>query len=172
MDRPRRSPGMAAFAACALALAMGCVTAHQKDKALADELGASGFETRVDERGVTVLVTDVLFAYDSDALAPDGAAAVGKIASIVQRLAPDRSLICEGHTDARGTEAYNFELSLRRARRVADALGGAGIEATRISAQGYGETRPLAPETKPDGADDPSGRARNRRVEVVIASGE
>ncbi len=172
MNRPHRTRGVAALAVCALALATGCVTAKQRDAALASELGASGFETRVDERGVTVLVTDVLFAYDSDALAPDGAAAVGKIASIVQRLAADRSLICEGHTDARGTEAYNFELSLRRARRVADALGAAGIEASRISAQGYGETRPLAAEAKPDGADDPTGRARNRRVEVVIASSE
>lgn len=52
------------------------------------------------------------------------------------------------------------------------ALAGAGVEPARISAQGYGETRPLAPEAKPDGADDPDGRARNRRVEVVIASPE
>jgi OOP family OmpA-OmpF porin len=61
---------------------------------------------------------------------------------------------------------------LRRARRVAEALAGAGIATSRISAQGYGETRPLAAEAKPDGADDPDGRARNRRVEVVIASPE
>ena len=117
-------------------------------------------------------VTDVLFAFDSDALAPDGTAAVAKIASIVQRLTPERVLICEGHTDAKGTDAYNFELSLRRARRVAEALAGAGIEPAHISAQGYGETRPLAAEAKPNGADDPTGRARNRRVEVVIASPE
>ena len=154
------------FVLCALAL--GCAT--QKPSALEAELGASGFETRVDDRGVTVLVTDVLFDFDSDALTPAGAQAVAKIAEIVQRLAPENELICEGHTDGRGTETYNFELSLRRARRVADALAAAGIALEQISAQGLGESRPLAQETKPDGSDDPEGRARNRRVEVVIAN--
>jgi outer membrane protein OmpA-like peptidoglycan-associated protein len=158
----------AAVVLLALALTAGCTTA--KKSALETELGASGFETRVDDRGVTVLVTDVLFDYDSDALTSQGKESVGKIAEIVKRLAPENELICEGHTDARGTEAYNFELSLRRARRVFEALAGAGVPTDRISAQGLGESRPLAKETKPDGNDDPEGRARNRRVEVVIAN--
>jgi outer membrane protein OmpA-like peptidoglycan-associated protein len=153
------------------ALAAGaCATS--KPGALEAQLGASGFETRVDDRGVTVLVTDVLFDFDSDALTPAGAEAVTRIAEIVQQFAPENDLICEGHTDGRGTEAYNFELSLRRARRVAEALAAGGIPLERISAQGLGESRPLAGETKPDGSDDPAGRARNRRVEVVIANAE
>jgi outer membrane protein OmpA-like peptidoglycan-associated protein len=156
--------------AALLALAAGCVT--NKQSALEAELGASGFETRVDDRGVTVLVTDVLFDYDSDALTAEGNASVGRIADIVTRLAKRNALICEGHTDAKGTEAYNFELSLRRARRVADSLAAAGIPTDRISAQGLGESRPLASETMPDGSDNAEGRARNRRVEVVIANAE
>jgi outer membrane protein OmpA-like peptidoglycan-associated protein len=146
----------------------GCATTKQQQ--LAAELDKSGFETRIDDRGVTVLVTDVLFDYDSDALTAAGTEAVGKIAEIVQKFAKDNDLICEGHTDHRGTEAYNFELSLRRARRVAGALAGAGIAKEKISSQGLGETRPLVKETNPDGSDDPAGRARNRRVEVVIAN--
>jgi outer membrane protein OmpA-like peptidoglycan-associated protein len=55
---------------------------------------------------------------------------------------------------------------------VADELAAAGIALERISAQGLGESRPLVKETKPDGGDDPEGRARNRRVEVVIANAE
>jgi outer membrane protein OmpA-like peptidoglycan-associated protein len=153
------------------ALLAGCA-AKKQPSALEAELGASGFETRTDDRGVTVLVTDVLFDFDSDALTPAGGEAVGKIAEIVKRLAAKNELICEGHTDARGSEAYNFELSLRRARRVAEALASAGIALGRISAQGLGESRPLAVETKPDGSDDPDGRARNRRVEVVIANAQ
>jgi outer membrane protein OmpA-like peptidoglycan-associated protein len=148
---------------------LGSACATHKKSALETELGASGFETRVDDRGITVLVTDVLFDFDSDALTPEGSAAVARIADIVQRLAPANELICEGHTDALGTEAYNFELSLRRARRVADGLAGAGIPRERISSQGLGESRPLVKETKGDGRDDPEARARNRRVEVVIA---
>jgi outer membrane protein OmpA-like peptidoglycan-associated protein len=144
------------------------VTSQQR--ALEAELGASGFETRVDDRGVTVLVTDVLFDYDSDALTSAGSRAVAKIAEIVKRLAPDNALICEGHTDAYGTQTYNFELSLRRARRVAGTLEDAGIDPARVTSQGYGETRPLVAEKTADGSDDPEGRARNRRVEVVIAS--
>jgi OOP family OmpA-OmpF porin len=158
-------------AALALALGSGCTTAA-KPSALESALDAGGFETRVDDRGVTVLVTDVLFDYDSDALTPDGTASVGRIAEIVKRLAAENELICEGHTDSRGTEAYNFELSLRRARRVGDALAAAGIDPARIASQGLGESRPLAPETKPDGGDSPEGRARNRRVEVVIANAD
>jgi outer membrane protein OmpA-like peptidoglycan-associated protein len=152
------------------ALLASCAAKQQS--ALEVELGASGFETRVDDRGVTVLVTDVLFDFDSDALTPAGAQAVGQIADIVQRHAPTNELICEGHTDGFGTEAYNFDLSLRRARRVADALAAAGIAAGRISSQGLGKSRPLTTETKPDGSDDPEGRARNRRVEVVIANAQ
>jgi outer membrane protein OmpA-like peptidoglycan-associated protein len=157
--------------ALATALLAGCA-AKQQPSALEAELGASGFETRTDDRGVTVLVTDVLFDFDSDALTPAGGEAVGKIAEIVKRLAAENELICEGHTDARGSEAYNFELSLRRARRVGDALAAAGIQPERISTQGLGESHPLAGETKPDGSDDPAGRARNRRVEVVIANAQ
>jgi outer membrane protein OmpA-like peptidoglycan-associated protein len=157
--------------ALAAALLVGCA-AKKQPSALEAELGASGFETRTDDRGVTVLVTDVLFDFDSDALTPAGGAAVAKIAEIVKRLAVANDLICEGHTDARGTDAYNFELSLRRARRVAEALAADGIPLDQISAQGLGESRPLALETKPDGSDDPEGRARNRRVEVVIANAQ
>jgi OOP family OmpA-OmpF porin len=161
---------IAVLSAFVLAAALACAT-NKKD-ALASELGASGFETRVDDRGVTVLVTDVLFDFDSDALTPAGLEAVGKIAEIVKRLAPQNALICEGHADARGTEAYNFELSLRRARRVGDALAAAGLDEERISTQGLGESRPLVKETKADGSDDPEARARNRRVEVVIADAQ
>jgi outer membrane protein OmpA-like peptidoglycan-associated protein len=168
---PRHLALAVRLGALALLLATGCA-AKQKPGALEAELGASGFETRVDDRGVTVLVTDVLFDFDSDALTPEGEASVGKIAEIVKRLAPENELICEGHTDARGTETYNFELSLRRARRVAEALEASGIPTERISTQGLGESRPLVAERKPDGGDDPEGRARNRRVEVVIAKAQ
>jgi outer membrane protein OmpA-like peptidoglycan-associated protein len=169
MHRPARSLPLA-LALLALLLAGACTTS--KKGALETALDASGFETRVDDRGVTVLVTDVLFDFDSDALTAEGTRSVGKIAEIVKKLAPENVLICEGHTDARGSEPYNFELSLRRARRVADALAASGIALERISSQGLGESRPLAKETKPDGSDDAEGRARNRRVEVVIADAQ
>ncbi len=153
----------------ALSLALGCATKSENQR-LVEELAAKNLETRLDERGVTVFVPDVLFAFDSDALSPQGAIKVKEIAEIAGRVARGRNLIAEGHTDARGTEAYNLALSLRRANRVVEALGRAGIDSGLLSAQGFGESRPVAMETQADGSDDADGRQRNRRVEVVIAN--
>jgi outer membrane protein OmpA-like peptidoglycan-associated protein len=74
-----------------------------------------------------------------------------------------------GHTDATGEDAYNLDLSRRRAEAVAawlrarPELGG-----WTFTVAGKGEAAPVAPNSRPDGSDDPEGRARNRRVEVTI----
>jgi OOP family OmpA-OmpF porin len=74
-----------------------------------------------------------------------------------------------GHTDAIGTAEYNQGLSERRARAVYDYLTSHGVDASRISGpNGYGETRPIAPNTNADGSDNPEGRARNRRTELNV----
>ncbi|MFN7279260.1 MAG: OmpA family protein, partial [bacterium] len=69
-----------------------------------------------------------------------------------------------GHTDNVGQAADNMTLSTRRARAVTEYLQRKGIEASRLSFQGYGATRPVAPNT------DDAGRARNRRTELEIIS--
>jgi outer membrane protein OmpA-like peptidoglycan-associated protein len=66
-----------------------------------------------------------------------------------------------GHTDSRGSDAYNIKLSQRRAEAVRDYLISKGIAADRLSAKGYGESQPVA-----DNATD-EGRFKNRRVELV-----
>jgi outer membrane protein OmpA-like peptidoglycan-associated protein len=77
----------------------------------------------------------------------------------------------EGHTDAKGAEQYNQELSVRRATSVRDWLvRSAGLRAGSVTAVGFGETRPVAPNAKADGSDDPEGRQRNRRVEIVVST--
>lgn len=150
-----------------LLLACASKTANQR---LVEELQAHNLETRVDERGITVFVADVLFAFDSAELTPEGQKQVARIAEIAGRVAPGRALVAEGHTDAMGPESYNLDLSLRRATTVADALSQAGIARGLLSVKGFGETRPLAPETSAAGKDDPKGRQRNRRVELIIAN--
>ena len=68
-----------------------------------------------------------------------------------------------------GTDAYNQGLSERRARAVYDYLTGNGIDASRlVGPNGYGESRPIAPNTNPDGSDNPEGRAQNRRTELNV----
>ncbi len=72
-----------------------------------------------------------------------------------------------GHTDDKGSDGSNLELSQERANAVDAALKARGLTvATTVT--GYGETQPIAPNATPDGADDPAGRAQNRRVEIVI----
>ena len=74
----------------------------------------------------------------------------------------------EGHTDAKGAKAYNHALSLKRASSVEAWLKKNGLKGVTFETRGYGDTQPVAPNAKPDGTDDPAGRARNRRVEIVM----
>jgi OOP family OmpA-OmpF porin len=73
------------------------------------------------------------------------------------------AVIAEGHTDSKGTDAYNQKLSERRANSVRDYLVRGGISAGRIKVVGYGESRPVADNKTED------GRAQNRRVELRIS---
>jgi outer membrane protein OmpA-like peptidoglycan-associated protein len=72
-------------------------------------------------------------------------------------------LIIEGHTDSRGSDDFNLQLSDRRAQAVRGALQSRGVTGDRIVARGLGETYPIASN------DDASGRQQNRRVEIVFS---
>jgi outer membrane protein OmpA-like peptidoglycan-associated protein len=118
------------------------------------------------------LSADVLFDFDKADIRPDAAAALAK-AAVVIRAHPGARVRVEGHTDGKGTHAYNLKLSERRAQSVATWLKQReGLGATAFQAQGFGETRPVAPNAKPDGSDDPAGRQQNRRVEIVVSPAE
>ncbi|MCB2053809.1 MAG: OmpA family protein [Geminicoccaceae bacterium] len=131
---------------------------------LETELGA-----RETERGTLVsLPGDVLFDFDEADIRPDAATTLARLAELIRHKRPDRVLV-EGHTDAKGSDAYNLELSLARARAVEDWLvQKERLDPAPIRIEGFGEKRPVAPNTGPDGADDPQGRQRNRRVEIVL----
>jgi outer membrane protein OmpA-like peptidoglycan-associated protein len=80
------------------------------------------------------------------------------------------SVRIEGYTDAKGTEAYNQGLSERRAESVKKWLVEKdGLKDIHFLTSGYGAKRPVAPNTKPDGSDDPEGRQKNRRVVIVMS---
>ena len=72
------------------------------------------------------------------------------------------------HTDSKGNDNYNMKLSQRRAESVVNYLVSKGIKAERLKAKGYGESKPVAPNEKPDGSDNPEGRALNRRTDFKI----
>ena len=121
---------------------------------------------RSDGAIVVDLPADVLFDFDKATIRPDAEPALTRAAELLKSY-PGAQVTIGGHTDAKGDDAYNEALSLRRARSVADRLQSPAAGRS-IKAEGFGERRPVAPNTRPDGADDPDGRQKNRRVEIRI----
>ncbi len=82
---------------------------------------------------------------------------------------PTITIELSAHTDSKGADKYNEELSQKRAESCTNYLTNEkGIAKDRIVAKGYGKTMPVAPNTNPDGSDNPEGRAKNRRTEFKI----
>jgi len=123
-------------------------------------------DARRSEGSIVVdLPADVLFDFDKALIRPDAGPALSKAAEVLKSY-PTAKITIGGHTDAKGDDAYNKALSLRRAKAVADRL--TGPAGRPLVAEGFGETRPVAPNARPDGSDDPDGRQKNRRVEIRI----
>jgi outer membrane protein OmpA-like peptidoglycan-associated protein len=111
---------------------------------------------------------DVLFDFDKATLSDKAQDALQQAASIIGEKAKGQVRI-DGHTDAKGDDRYNLRLSERRANAVKTwFVEKAGLRSNRFSTHGYGKQRPVASNTKPDGSDDPEGRQKNRRVEIVF----
>lgn len=135
---------------------------------LINKLRARNLNADQGKRGVVVTLPDVLFEFGSADLTAGAQATARDIAEIILSDAPGRRISVEGHTDSIGPANYNQSLSERRAASVAAALRGARVGSDRLVSKGFGESFPAAPNTLTSGGDNPEGRARNRRVEVVI----
>lgn len=110
--------------------------------------------------------SDVFFDFDRFQIRSE---AEPTLAEIGERIAKSTHPIAiEGHTDGKGSDDYNQRLSVERADSVRSYLVAHGGSADRLHAVGFGKKRPVAPNEKADGSDDPAGRQRNRRVEIVI----
>lgn len=126
---------------------------------------------KVTDREIRIdLAADVLFDFDKYTLRPGANDSLKKVGQVASGY-PDAPLAIEGHTDGKGAHAYNMTLSENRAGAVKKWLvENAGIKASRITTRGWGETKPVAPNQKPDGSDDPEGRQKNRRVELTLTT--
>jgi len=114
------------------------------------------------------LSADLLFDFDKADIKPAAEPQLGKVVTLLKAY-PSADVAIDGHTDGKGSDAYNQTLSEERATSVAQWLADhAGIDGAKLHTRGWGKTKPVAPNTKPDGSDDPEGRAKNRRVEIVI----
>jgi outer membrane protein OmpA-like peptidoglycan-associated protein len=111
---------------------------------------------------------DVLFDYDKAALKPAAEESLKKVA-VVLSLFPDSTVVVEGYTDSKGPKSVNVQLSRERALAVKDWLvKNGGVSSTAISAKGFGEQNPVASNANADGSDNPVGRAKNRRVSIIV----
>ncbi|MGH8053274.1 MAG: OmpA family protein [Stenotrophomonas sp.] len=117
---------------------------------------------------VSIDLKGVNFDFDKATLRSDAVSILSEATEILKRY-PDLRVEVAGHTDSKGTDAYNQKLSERRAKAVYDYLTTNGVSAARLQGPiGYGESRPIAPNTNADGSDNPEGRAKNRRTELNV----
>lgn len=133
----------------------------EENRRILQELKAGGLDVRTTDRGIVANLPDVLFQFNSARLTSGARNAISEIARVTSRL-QDRHISVEGHADSIGTTEYNNKLSSERANSVADELVNQGVSPRKISSRGFGESKPIASNSTE------SGRAKNRRVEVVI----
>jgi outer membrane protein OmpA-like peptidoglycan-associated protein len=132
----------------------------QQAKEIKQEVPGAVVE-RVGE-GIQVTFNEgLLFDYDSDRIKPAAAENLRNLAGSLNNY-PNTDLVIVGHTDNVGSDAYNADLSQRRARAAANYLASLGVNPNRLRTYGRGETEPVA-ENSTTG-----GRQQNRRVEVAI----
>jgi outer membrane protein OmpA-like peptidoglycan-associated protein len=139
-----------------------------------DDLGGKVQDLQVKETGQEIrieLAADVLFDFDKANLRPEAQKTLHQAAGIISDKAKGTVRI-EGHTDSKGNDAYNQKLSERRAASVKTwFVDKEGLGSVQFSTQGFGAKKPVASNTKPDGSDDPDGRQKNRRVEIILKKG-
>ena len=141
----------------------GITARSEKIQATLKELGAKETDTEY----LIELPGDILFDFDKWTIREDAEETLSKVGEIIRTFQYPVAII--GHTDSKGAESYNLELSKKRAEAVKQWLvSQAGIDQSRIETTGKGESEPIAPNTNPDGSDSPEGRQKNRRVEIRI----
>lgn len=143
--------------------ATGAIIGRQMDKQAA-ELRKDLKGAKVERVGEGIKITfdsGLLFGFDQAALTSTSQGNLQSLAETLKKY-EDTNILIEGHTDSKGTEEYNQNLSEQRANSVSSYLAGLGVSSTRISDIGYGESMPIATN------DTETGRSSNRRVEVAI----
>lgn len=119
------------------------------------------------EIGKPIILKDIYYDFDKATLRPQSLIVLDTVVSIMQDN-PNIIIEMSAHTDSKGKDAYNMKLSQRRAQSCVDYLSSKGISSSRMIAKGYGETKPIAPNTQPNGKDNPDGRQLNRRTEFKV----
>jgi outer membrane protein OmpA-like peptidoglycan-associated protein len=152
----------AARSAQAAAAASSVEAEEARKAALAAQSELEALQARKTARGTVITLGDVLFDTGAATLKPGADLALDRLARFLEAN-PDVRLIIEGHTDSRGSDAYNEALSQRRADAVAQALSIRNVSGERVHSIGRGEGYPVATN------DNAAGRQQNRRVEIIFS---
>jgi outer membrane protein OmpA-like peptidoglycan-associated protein len=144
----------------AQAQAQQAEAARQEAEAAQKQL--ADLQAKQTDRGMVLTLGDVLFDTAAATLKPGADAQIDRIAAFLKSN-DGTKVIVEGHTDSRGSDEYNQQLSERRAQAVADALAFRGIDRSRVEAVGRGKALPVASN------DTAAGQQQNRRVELIFS---
>ena len=159
--------GLGAIIGAAVGGATGAVIGHKMDKQAA-EIAKTVPDAKVERVGEGIVVefsSNVLFGFDSSNLSADAKVNLDKLVKVLN-VYPDTDIEVQGHTDSKGSESYNQNLSQTRAGEVSGYLFNNGISNNRIRTKGFGENMP-----KYDNNTE-NGRSQNRRVEFLITANE
>src|SRR6266404_9330788 len=132
------------------------------------DLVAKGVDVKESATEIRIsLQGEILFDFDKTDIRPAAEPTLAQVAKMIGSYSKATVLI-EGYTDAKGSDSYNVKLSDRRAVSVRNWFSKHGVTANSMETRGWGAAKPVAPNKKPDGSDDPDGRQKNRRVEITI----
>ncbi len=162
-EAERATAAAQAQAAQAEAARQEAVAAQAKSEDVQRQL--ADLQAKQTDRGMVLTLGDVLFDTAKATLKPGADSVMQRVAVFMEKN-PDTKVIIEGHTDSRGSDEYNQELSKQRALAVQDALASHGIDRNRVEAVGKGKGLPVASN------DTSAGRQQNRRVEIVFSDKE
>lgn len=132
------------------------------------DLVAKGVDVKETATEVKInLLGDILFDFDKADIRAVAEPTLAQVAKMIGSYSKATVLI-EGYTDSKGSDSYNAKLSDHRAASVKSWFVKHGVAANAMQTHGWGAAKPVAPNKKPDGSDDPDGRQKNRRVEITI----
>lgn len=115
-----------------------------------------------------VVIPNINFDFDSPKLTKASKAILDTTLLLLFQRQPNIRIEISAHTDNKGSDPYNLKLSQRRAESLVRYLNSKDVPLHQMIPKGYGETKPIAPNTNTDGSDNPEGRKKNRRVEIKI----
>ncbi len=160
----RDNTGQAAAIGAVIGAGAGLLL-DRKEERLRQELQGTGVDVDRNKDGsINLVMPSVTFATNSAVIQPSFQKALSDVAKVLREdgTAGQLTLVIHGHTDSTGNDAINIPLSQNRANSVLNFLASQGIARSRMTAQGYGSSMPIADNTTV------TGRERNRRVEITV----